>query len=1077
MPRSGRAVLRLLGRLRAARPWVWALSAFAAAVLLTAAVGAYTALTSRGVSYGAASLGELRNADAPAIGANTFLQREPDPAKVRRELETLRAAGIRIVRQEFNWAEIEPQAPGEFVDHAGRDTWAKYDYMVDTARGLGIEILARLDRPPAWSTPGFDPQTNPRVQAPPADPQDFAAFAARLAARYRGKIRYYQVWNEPNLLGEWGGRPPDPAQYLQMLRAVGRAIRAADPDAQIVLAGLAPTIETGPDNLSDLIFLRRLYELGAKGDFDVAASMSYGLFTGPRDLRIDPQRTNFPRAVLWREIMLEFGDAATPIWAAEYGWLSLPHDWQGEPGIWGSHSSADQAAWTVDGIRRAREQWPWMPTIVIWASRWPEDPNPRDPTPYFRLMDKDFTPRPHLTALQEAFGAGPRAGVGLHQETHAAIAYAGPWPRVPSDLASLTFHRETGVPGASVRFQFDGTDLTLLTRRGPAMGRLQARIDGQDALADALPRTAAGEAVVDLYAPDIQPLARIPIVTRLPPGPHELELTVLADPNPASAGGLVIVDGLLVGAARPTAHWLALGAVWAGVGALTLWAARASARLQRAVRRRSWDWMDGSVGPLRMGEVVLAALAAAYALLPGGDPTSVWTLARVLIVLALAVLAVARLRDAALVAAAAIPFVGVIGRTGLVDRPVGEILILAAAAAWLVRALWTSPPSPSDGPAEPRAPAAAASDVQRPFSRLFRRLHRALQLPRPRWLLGAAAFVLAGVLAAALADYPKYALRDLRTVILEPVAFFLVLGSVLRGRGDVRRLLAALAVGAALAALTALALIPFGAVVTDVFPPRLRGTFGSPNNLALMLERALPLALALALAARAVRRLPWLAALAVLGAVLILTWSRGAWLGAVAGLAVAAWPLCSRWSWKRRAAAAAGLLALGAAAALTAGPDRLGQLLRLGDSGAASRLAVWDAAWRMGLDNPVLGVGPDNFLTHYRAYMPPDAWREPNLSHPHNLILDAWLSTGLAGLAALAVVLVVFWTTWAAVRRRRGAPDPLAYGLAGAMTAALAHGLVDHAYFLPELAAAFWLLAAAAEALATAKTTTPSQPP
>ena len=64
--------------------------------------------------------------------------------------------------------------------------------------------------------------------------------------------------------------------------------------------------------------------MGAKGDFDVAASMSYGLWTGPRDPRIDDQRVNFPRAVLWREAMLEFGDAQTPVWAAEYGWMSLP---------------------------------------------------------------------------------------------------------------------------------------------------------------------------------------------------------------------------------------------------------------------------------------------------------------------------------------------------------------------------------------------------------------------------------------------------------------------------------------------------------------------------------------------------------------------------------------------------------------------------------------------------------------------------------------------------------------------------------------------------------------------------------
>ena len=1034
--------------MRPRRVWLL-LAAGAVAVVVTAGAVGLTRLLDHGVTYGTAALGEIRHTEAPAIGANTFLHREADPAKIRRELEVLRQAGVGLVRQEFNWAEFEPLDSDEHPD-IGRDAWVKYDQIVEAARGAGIEVLARLDRAPAWATPGFDPRSNPWMQAPPADNADFADFAGQLATRYRGKVRYYQIWNEPNLLGEWGGRPPDPAEYLAMLRAVGQAIRAADPDARIVLAGLAPTIETGPDNLSDLLFLRTLYQLGAKGDFDVAASMSYGLWTGPRDPRIDDQRVNFPRAVLWREAMLEFGDAQTPVWAAEYGWMSLPAGWTGEPGIWGNHPVEDQAAWTVDGIRRAREQWPWMPTIVIWASRWPEEPDPQDPTPYFRLMDKDFRPRPNLEAVREAFAAPAAAGVGLSQETHPAVSYDGPWPRVPSNLASLTFHRQTGVAGARVSFRFEGTDVGLLTRRGPDMGRVLARIDGQDALADALPRNPGGEAILDLYAGSVEPLARIPIATRLPPGPHTLELTVLARSNPASTGGLVIVDGLLVGNARPTWPWLALGALWALVGALGIWTARTWLGARRVLAAMSWSWMDRQVGPVRLGELVLAVAAVLYAVLPAGGLTSPWTLVRVLLALGMGVLALARLRDAALVAVAAIPFVGVIGRTGLIDRPVGEILLLAVVAAWMVRALWCGPP----------------------------------RLPPVRWLAAVFVFAVAGVVAAVLADYPKFALRDLRTVILEPAAFFVVLVSVLRDRDDVRRFVAALAAGATLAALVALVLIPFGAVVTEVFPPRLRGTFGSPNNLALVLERAAPVALALALAAGVGkssgapvrwkwRRVPgarvlWLLALALLGTVLILTWSRGAWLGALLGLAVAARPLWERVGPRRRLAAVAFSLAALAAIVLLTGVERIGQLLRIGDSGAVSRVAIWDAGWRMARDNWLFGVGPDNFLTHYRAYMLPEAWREPNISHPHNLLLDAWVSLGVIGLVALVALVALFWRDWARIRRAvAGRSDPLAFGLAGAMTAALAHGLVDHAYFLPELAATFWTLAAAVAGLAT----------
>ena len=1049
--------------------------------VVTAALLGWAVLTERGAAFGLADLPELRHADAPAIGANTFLHREADPAKVERELELLARAGVGLIRQEIQWVEIEPHAKGVHIDNHGEDAWAKYDRIVDLARGFGIEVLARLDRAPPWATPGFNPQDNPSIQMPPADVTDFADFAAAVAARYRGKVRYFQIWNEPNLFGEWGGRPPDPAAYLDMLREVGAAVRAANPDAVIVLAGLAPTIETGPDNLSDLLFLERLYRLGARGAFDVASSMSYGLFTGPRDPRIEAPRTNFPRAVLWREIMEAHGDAGTPIWASEYGWMSLPPGWQGDQGIWGDHSAADQAAWTVDGIRRAREQWPWLPTIIVWASRWPHDTHPDDPTPFFGLLSKDLQPRDPLLALERAYAAAPRAGIGLHQETHAALTFDGPWPRAPSDWASLGFHRQTGQPDARLELRFEGDSVGLLTRRGPDMGQVRVRVDGHSALADAVPRNAAGEAILNLYAPEVERVARIPIARGLSQGPHVLELTVMVERDPRSSGGLVIVDGALVGNSRPLWPYAAVAGAWALALAVVVWAvggraaraaAHAAARLPAAfvipalsaipvpsVIRAPSAIPAPSVIPakagihrrlplgLHAGEVVAAALAAAFALLPDGTPTSAWTLARLALAAALGALALARPRYVAIVAVAAIPFVGVIARTGIYDRPVGETLIVILVIAWVARAL-----------AQRRWP------------------------PVGGWWLWLPILVIAaGVAATVAADVPRVAWRDLRTVIVEPALLFLVLLSVMRDRADARRLGVALVLGAVASAVVALALIPTGAVVTDAGPPRLRGLFGSPNNLALILERALPVTvgLALAVASRPRPRTAAWAAAAVLAAVLALTFSRGAWIGALAGLAFALYPV-----WRQRTIRhsgegrnpvltlrrlrawaplfTAGLVAAGllAATIITTG-DNLGRLLRPSDAATAARPLLWDSAWRMIADNPVLGVGPDNFLYHYPDYIRPEAWAEPNISHAHNIALDTWLTLGIPGLVVLVAVLAVYARTWrAALRRSASGSRALVYGLGGAMLAILVHGIVDRSLYLPELAATFWVIVA-----------------
>jgi O-antigen ligase len=136
-------------------------------------------------------------------------------------------------------------------------------------------------------------------------------------------------------------------------------------------------------------------------------------------------------------------------------------------------------------------------------------------------------------------------------------------------------------------------------------------------------------------------------------------------------------------------------------------------------------------------------------------------------------------------------------------------------------------------------------------------------------------------------------------------------------------------------------------------------------------------------------------------------------------------------------------------------------------------------------DHPLLGVGPDNFLHYYaprrapgapwynncqpgEGYIEPGAIDEPCLSHPHNEILDFWLSTGILGLLSFIWLEVIFWRVslrgWARWRVRREAP--LALGAMAAMLAALVHGLVDNSYFLIDLSLIFWYLVALASFLA-----------
>jgi O-antigen ligase len=112
-------------------------------------------------------------------------------------------------------------------------------------------------------------------------------------------------------------------------------------------------------------------------------------------------------------------------------------------------------------------------------------------------------------------------------------------------------------------------------------------------------------------------------------------------------------------------------------------------------------------------------------------------------------------------------------------------------------------------------------------------------------------------------------------------------------------------------------------------------------------------------------------------------------------------------------------------------------------------------------------VGLDNFLYQYRGrYMFPEAWAEPTLSHPHNIILDYAARMGLLGLAAGVWLQIAFWRAALPLRKLQ---DPLnralAIGLMASMADFLAHGLVDASYFVVDLAYVFFLSLAVVQAL------------
>ncbi|MBK8795326.1 MAG: cellulase family glycosylhydrolase [Anaerolineales bacterium] len=349
-----------------------------------------------------ASDAAIDHTDVSPFGVNTFLEQEAEPAKRTRAIQMAADAGYHWLRQEFPWEDIEIHGKGDFEDRRhepARSAWEKYDQIVAAAEASGMELIVRLSNPPGWTRSQGEGENNVDTFAPPDNVQDFADFVSAVVSRYKGRIQYYQLWNEPNIYPEWGSYAIDPEGYVALLKAGAEAARAADPEVVIIAGALASTINLQPadappgNSLNDLLYLQRMYDAGAAPYFDIMAMQGYGLYSGPTDDRLHPRVINISRHQFVRDLMVANGDAHKPIWIAEMNWNAAPEDVEPR---YGRVTLEQQARYLPLAYRRVLEDWPWIGVANTWYLKratdlWEQN---RQPEAYFRLLAPDFTPQP-----------------------------------------------------------------------------------------------------------------------------------------------------------------------------------------------------------------------------------------------------------------------------------------------------------------------------------------------------------------------------------------------------------------------------------------------------------------------------------------------------------------------------------------------------------------------------------------------------------------------------------------------------------------------------------------------------------
>lgn len=252
----------------------------------------------------------------------------------------------------------------------------------------------------------------------PDDLEAWGEHVEEIATQGQGLVKAYEIGNEPNTY--WGyeddrDSDPNPGEYFQVLKEAYTRIKAVDPEAIVVVSGLAPVGRVkgncfGYDGndcnaMDELKFWRALFDLGGGDYFDVFGVHPYGFKYEPET---NPYSVSnnfcFRGAELQYAILQEYGLGDKPVWATEFSWMRAASEDGIYPGWcsccdpdysatvkWLEVSEEEQADYIVRALEYAHENWPWMHGMFLWNLDWYDHGWLCEPSRYYSIMKVDYS--------------------------------------------------------------------------------------------------------------------------------------------------------------------------------------------------------------------------------------------------------------------------------------------------------------------------------------------------------------------------------------------------------------------------------------------------------------------------------------------------------------------------------------------------------------------------------------------------------------------------------------------------------------------------------------------------------------
>jgi hypothetical protein len=403
-------------------------------------------------------------------------------------------AGATLVRLQLYWnrvATAPPADPGDPADPAY--DWSVADEQVQEALAHGLEPMLDFRSAPVWAQGA---EANERGSYEPDAPA-LAAFAHAAAERYRGRVRYWEIWNEPNSAAflrpqyDADGRSVAPKLYRLLVNAAASVLHDVDPANVVIVGETAPF--GGAHGHPPLAFLRKLLCLSsgttphsvcsATIEADVVSHHPYTCGSPARAATGDAvslgdlgEWVRFVRAAVAAGHLVAHDGTPkrrVPLWVSELSWDTDPPDPHGVP-------VRRHARWVAEALHRS---WQAGARVVIWGQLRDYPLNGDRPWGVYQsgLYTYDDAAKRSLRAFRFPFVAYARHGL------------IDVWGRTPDGLGSrVVLERRTGSEWVRVR-SFDARPSGIFVmswRSDRTRGLFRARVGAEISVPFSLVRPA-----------------------------------------------------------------------------------------------------------------------------------------------------------------------------------------------------------------------------------------------------------------------------------------------------------------------------------------------------------------------------------------------------------------------------------------------------------------------------------------------------------------------------------------------------------------------------------------------------------